>query len=70
MAVSGAELARAREEFIAALDRRLPQVQQADEAVIAREAAALRANASARLADLANDCAEPACSSPARDPSA
>ena len=68
MAVSGAELARALEEFIAALDRRLPQVQQADEAVIAREAAALRANASARLADLANDGAEPACSSPARDP--
>jgi hypothetical protein len=55
MAVSARELRRDLEELIAALDRRLPRVQQAGEAVIARDAAALRAKAVARLAELAGD---------------
>jgi hypothetical protein len=67
MAVSGAELVRALEEFFAALDRRLPNVEPADEAVIARDAAVLRATAAGRLADLVNDRTGPACSSPAPD---
>jgi hypothetical protein len=40
------------EELIAALDRRVPRVQQAGEAAIARDAAALRAKAVARLTEL------------------
>jgi hypothetical protein len=47
------ELARELEELIAALDRRVPRVEQAGEAAIARDAAALRAKAVARLAELA-----------------
>jgi hypothetical protein len=47
------------EELIAALDRRVPRVEQAGEATIAREAAALRAKAVARLADLARNPAAP-----------
>ncbi len=39
-------------ELIAALDRRLPQVERAGEAAIAREAAALRATALERIAAL------------------
>jgi hypothetical protein len=53
MAVNVGELARELEELIAALDRRVPRVAQAGEAAIARDAAALRAKASARLAELA-----------------
>ena len=41
------------EELIAALDRRVPRVEQAGEADIARDAAALRAKAVERLAELA-----------------
>jgi hypothetical protein len=40
------------EELIAALDRPLPRVEQAGEAVIARDAAALRAKAVERLGEL------------------
>lgn len=52
MAVNVPELRRALEELIAALDRRVPRVDQAGESAIAREAAALRARAVARLAEL------------------
>ena len=45
-------LARELEELIAALDRRVPRVEQAGEADIARAAAALRAKAVERLAEL------------------
>jgi len=55
MAVNARELARELEELIAALDRRVPRVEQAGEAAIARDAAALRAKASDRLAALAAD---------------
>jgi hypothetical protein len=53
VAVSEIELARELEELIAALDRRLPRVELAGEIAIAREAAALRAKAVDRLAQLA-----------------
>jgi hypothetical protein len=46
------DLMRELEELIAALDRRVPRVAQAGEALIAREAAALRAKAVERLAEL------------------
>ena len=46
------DVARELEELIAALDRRVPQVEQAGEADIARDAAALRAKAIERLAEL------------------
>ena len=54
MAVSRAELARDLQELIAALDRRLPGVEQAGEIAIARDAAALREKAVERLAELTN----------------
>ena len=54
MAVSTNELGSVLEELIAALDRRVPRVEQAGEAGIARDAAALRAKAVARLAELAS----------------
>ena len=47
------ELARELEELIAALDRRVPRVEQVGELEIARDAAALRAKAVDRLAELA-----------------
>jgi hypothetical protein len=53
MALNAAELARELEELIAALDRRVPRVEQAGESAIARDAAALRAKAFNRLAELA-----------------
>ena len=43
---------RELQELIAALDRRVPQVQRASEASIAREAAALRARALNRIEEL------------------
>ena len=43
---------RILQELIAALDRRLPQVQRAGEAAIARDATALRASALKRIAEL------------------
>ena len=45
-------------ELIAALDRRVPQVQRAGEASIARDAAALKARALKRIEELER---EPAC---------
>lgn len=57
------DLARELEELIAALDRRLPRVEQAGEADIVRDAAALREKAVDRLAQLAGDTALPPPSS-------
>jgi len=51
--VNADDLATVLEELIAALDRRVPRVEQAGEVTIARDAAALRAKAVARLAELA-----------------
>lgn len=47
------ELTRELEELIGALDRRVPRVEQAGEAAIARDAAALRTKAFNRLQELA-----------------
>jgi hypothetical protein len=55
MPVTTPELRRELEELIEALDRRVPRVEQLGEATIARDAAALRARAIARLAELARD---------------
>ena len=52
MAVTPTDLARELHELIAALDRRLPRVEQAGEAAIARDAAALRKKAVERLREL------------------
>lgn len=54
MAVRRGDLKRELHELIAALDRRVPRVEQAGEASIARDAAALRARAVKRLAELAD----------------
>jgi hypothetical protein len=53
VAVSAYDLTRELAEMIAALDRRVPRVEQEGEATIARDAAALRAKAVDRLAELA-----------------
>lgn len=53
MALNTSDLRRELEELIAALDRRVPRVERAGEAAIARDAAALRAIAVDRLAELA-----------------
>lgn len=53
MAMNASELTRELEELIAALDRRVPRVEQAGEAAIAHDAAALRAKAFHRLTELA-----------------
>ena len=52
MAMTAPERTRELEELIAALHRRVPRVEQAGEADIARDAAALRAKAVERLAAL------------------
>jgi hypothetical protein len=52
--VNAPDLMRELEELIVALDRRVPRVERAGEAAIAREAAALRAKAVERLTELAN----------------
>jgi hypothetical protein len=58
MAVNAPDLARELEELIVALDRRVPRVERAGEAAIARDAAALRQKAVQRLAQLANQTSE------------
>ena len=64
MAVNARELTRELEELIAALDRRVPRVERAGEESIARDAAALRAKAVNRLAELAKqDVVAPAADS-------
>lgn len=55
MEVTVQELTRELEELIAALDRRVPCVERAGEAAIARDAAALREKAVNRLAELTHD---------------
>lgn len=52
MALNTRRLLRELKELIAALDRRVPRVERAGEAKIAREAAALRAKALKRIAEL------------------
>jgi hypothetical protein len=52
VAVNRTQLARELKELITALDRRVPRVERAGEASIARDAAALRAKAVKRLAGL------------------
>ena len=59
MAMSTGELVRELEDLIAALDRRVPRVEQAGEVSIAREAAALRARAVKRLGELVEADAAP-----------
>jgi hypothetical protein len=51
-AVTDKQLARELNELIAALDRRVPQLERANEASIAHDAAALKAKALKRLAEL------------------
>jgi len=53
MAVTANDLAYELHELIAALDRRVPRVEQAGEDAIARDAAALRDKAVQRLRELA-----------------
>ena len=52
MALIRNELIRDLHELIAALDRRVPQVERAGEASIARDAAALKIKALKRIAEL------------------
>jgi hypothetical protein len=59
MAVITNDLESVLEELIAALDRRVPRVEQAGEAGIARDAAALRAKAVQRLTELVRDTVQP-----------
>jgi hypothetical protein len=55
MAVTRTVVVRELLELIAALDRRLPQVQRAGEEAIARDAAALRSRALKRIEELERD---------------
>jgi hypothetical protein len=57
MEVNAGALTRDLEELVDALDRRVGRVEDAGEAVISRDAAALRAKAVARLAELATNSA-------------
>jgi hypothetical protein len=52
MGVTHTELVRQLRELIAALDRRVPHVERAGEAAIARDAAMLKAKALKRIAEL------------------
>ena len=52
MALTTAELQRELRELISALDRRVPHMERAGEAVIASDAALLREQAIRRLAEL------------------
>jgi hypothetical protein len=57
MAMNASELTRELQDLIAALDRRVPRVERAGEAAIARDAATLRAKAADRLAELGTTAA-------------
>jgi hypothetical protein len=61
-AATAPDLARELEELIAALDRRVPRVEEAGELLIARDAAALRAKAVERLAELVRNTVRPSTS--------
>ena len=52
MTLNDSQLIRELQELITALDRRLPQLSRAGEASIARDAAALKAGALKRIAEL------------------
>jgi hypothetical protein len=52
MAMTSPQLIRVLRELVAALDRRVPQVDRAGEAEIASDAAALRARALERIQEL------------------
>jgi hypothetical protein len=51
-ATTNKQLVRELNELIAALDRRVPQLERANESSIARDAEALKAKALKRLAEL------------------
>ena len=53
--MKGADTIRQLLELIEALDRRVPHIQRAGEAAIARDAAALKARALQRLKELEDD---------------
>ena len=55
MAISRSQLVRELQELIAALDRRVPHLERAEETGIARDAAVLRARAVKRLVELSED---------------
>jgi hypothetical protein len=55
MAMTPSSAVRELLELIAALDRRVPQVQRAGEASIARDAAALKSRALNRIEELKRD---------------
>jgi len=55
VAIASADVLRELRELIAALDRRVPQVQRAGEIAIARDAAALRKRAVKRIEELERD---------------
>jgi hypothetical protein len=57
MAMTPSSAVRELLELIAALDRRVPQVQRAGEASIARDAAALKARALQRIEELKREAA-------------
>ena len=57
MALKPTPLVRELLELIAALDRRLPHVERAGEIAIARDAAALKAKALQRVAELEREAA-------------
>lgn len=56
--ITRSDLVRELRELIAALDRRVPQVERAGEVSIARDAAALKARALKRIEDLEREPAE------------
>lgn len=62
VAVTPNDLARELHELIAALDRRVPRVEQAGETAIARDASALREKAVQRLRELNEEQSEIAAS--------
>jgi hypothetical protein len=66
MAMIDAELVLTLHELVAALDRRAPQRGRAAEASIARDAAALRASALRRIAEVEDDSAAPSAASRAQ----
>jgi hypothetical protein len=66
--MSRTALVRELEELVEALDRRVPRVEQAGEASIARDAAALRASAVKRLAELRGKTMSEAVAAPESAP--
>jgi len=69
MAMTPDDLAGELQELIAALDRRVPRVEQAGEIGIARDAAALREKAVDRLRELDEERSDAAPTAPRSDDS-